>query len=126
MSVFEQMKVSNAAGTTINPATDDNLPGNLSDALFILRQIRKAIEPLAVQDAQQRQRVVVDTLPTLGTVTNVTNLPTLANVTTVATVTTVTNNVPSNIVQLNSVDPRYMLMDIAHSAYADGIRRQLN
>ncbi len=121
MSNFEQMRVTNAAGTAINPARKEDveaLPSGMNDALFILRQIRKILEPLATQDLQQRQRVVIDA-------GSITTLPTVANVTTVATLTTVTNNVPANVVQFNGVDPRFFLMDTARNAYANGIRSKL-
>ena len=121
MSNFEQMRVANAAGTAINPSREEDieaLPNSMSDALFILKSIRKMLEPLAVQDSNTRQRIVVDSA---GAVT-VTALPTLANVTTLGTIT---NNVPSNLVQFNGVDPRYMLMDIARHAYSHGIRSNL-
>lgn len=73
-----------------------------------LRRLLKIAECLAVTDANQRQRVVVDTLPTLGTVT---------------TVTTVTNLTSMN--QIAGVDARFFLAETARNAYANGIRSKL-
>ena len=42
----------NASGTTINPATDETVQ--------LLRRMVKLLEPLAVQDSSQRQRVTVE------------------------------------------------------------------
>ncbi len=75
------------------------------EGLYLLRRIVKICECLMVVDSNQRQRVTVDALPTLGTVTTVSTLTTLNG--------------------LQSLDPRYMMSDIARSAYATAIRQNL-
>jgi hypothetical protein len=52
----------NASGTTINPATDETV--------LLLRRMVQLLTPIATQDAQQRQRVVIDagTLTLVSTV----------------------------------------------------------
>jgi hypothetical protein len=85
----------NASGNTINPATEE--------AIILLRRMVKLMEPLAVQDSQQRQRVTVDAP--------------------IATVTTV--NGVGNIAAYGGVDPRFQFIDAARMAYATGIRNNL-
>jgi hypothetical protein len=83
----------NASGVTINPATDETV--------LLLRRMVKLMEPLAVQDAQQRQRVFVESITTV----------TVGNV--------------SNISALGGVDPRFQFIDQARNAFANGIRQNL-
>ena len=83
----------NASGVTINPATDETV--------LLLRRMVKLMEPLAVQDAQQRQRVFVESIATV----------TVGNV--------------SNISALGGVDPRFQFIDQARNAFANGIRQNL-
>jgi hypothetical protein len=85
----------NASGNTINPATEE--------AIILLRRMVKLMEPLAVQDSQQRQRVAIDAP--------------------IATVTTV--NGVNNIAAYGGVDPRFQFIDAARMAYATGIRNNL-
>ena len=85
----------NASGNTINPATEE--------AIILLRRMVKLMEPLAVQDSQQRQRVAIDAP--------------------IATVTTV--NGVGNIAAYGDVDPRFQFIDAARMAYANGIRNNL-
>jgi hypothetical protein len=83
----------NASGITINPATDETV--------LLLRRMVKLMEPLAVQDAQQRQKVFVESIVTV----------TVGNV--------------SNISALGGVDPRFQFIDQARNAFANGIRQNL-
>jgi hypothetical protein len=76
------------------PSTDDSV--------VLLRRLIQLLTPIAVQDGQQRQRVVIDSLSGGITLTNVGTLNTLAN-----------------------VDPRFLFIDTARTAYSDGIRRNL-
>jgi hypothetical protein len=87
----------NDSGVTINPATDETV--------LLLRRMLKLMEPLAVQDSLQRQRVNVEAITTV-TVGNVTNI--------------------SNITALGGVDPRFQFIDTARNAFANGIRQNLN
>jgi hypothetical protein len=91
----DSLNVLNASGNTINPATEE--------AIILLRRMVKLMEPLAVQDSQQRQRVTVDAP--------------------IATVTTV--NGVGNIAAYGGVDPRFQFIDAARMAYATGIRNNL-
>jgi hypothetical protein len=84
----------NASGTTINPATDETV--------LLLRRMVQLLTPIATQDAQQRQRVVIDA----GTLTLVSTV--------------------SNISGLGGVDPRFQFIDQARNAFANGIRQNLN
>ena len=86
----------------------------------LLERIADLLEPLATQDAANRQRIAVDSIAaglTLGTV---------STVTTCSTVTTVTNPVPlGNLATMGGVDPRYLFIDTARTAYSEGLRRNL-
>jgi hypothetical protein len=93
----DSINVLNASGTTINPATEETL--------LLLRRMVRLMEPLAVQDSQQRQRVVVETI---------------ANMNTVGSVGTI-----SNIALYGGVDPRFQFIDAARNAFANGIRQNL-
>lgn len=85
----------NASGTTINPATEETL--------VLLRRMVKLMEPLAVQDSQQRQRVAVETIANMATLAQLNNMSTFG-----------------------SVDGRFHFIDMARNAYANGIRNNLN
>ncbi len=90
--------------TQINPATDDSLT--------YLRRIVRQIDSLAVVDSAQRQKVTVEGATiTSGTITTVTTVTTAASVT--------------NLVALGGVDGRYLFIDTARNAYANGIRSNL-
>lgn len=102
-------KIKDSDNNVINPATDESL--------ILLRRMLRQIDSLAVIDSAQRQRVTIDSISnnlTLGTVS------TVATVTTVNTVTTV-----SNVVSMGGVDARFLYMDTARNAYANGVRSNL-
>jgi hypothetical protein len=84
----------NDSGVTINPATDETV--------LLLRRMVQLLTPIATQDSQQRQRVVIDA----GTLTLVSTV--------------------SNISGLGGVDPRFQFIDQARNAFANGIRQNLN
>lgn len=101
--------IKDTTDTQINPATDDSA--------MLLRRLVKQVDSLAVVDSAQRQRVTIDSISgslTLSTIT------TVSNVTTVATVTSATN-----LVALGGVDGRYLYIDTARNASANGIRNNL-
>jgi hypothetical protein len=76
------------------PSTDDSV--------VLLRRLIQLLTPIAVQDGQQRQRVVIDSMSGGMTLTTVNNLNNLAG-----------------------VDTRYFLMDTARNVFANGIRQNL-
>ena len=115
--------------TTTMSATDGlqvyiDIPTNLAvdtaaahDAYthLLLERIADLLEPMATQDSSNRQRVSVDAFP-----------GTIATITTLGTLTTVTNAVPlGNLPTVGGVDGRYLFIDTARNAYAQGIRSNL-
>lgn len=79
---------------------------------LLLERMCTLLAPMATQDAAQRQRVSVDAFP--GTIATIT------------AVTGITNAIPvGNIATLGGVDPRFLIIDTARNAYANGIRSKL-
>ena len=76
------------------PSTDDSV--------VLLRRLIQLLTPIAVQDAQQRQRITIDAMSGGMTLSNLATLTTLAN-----------------------VDARYIQMDTARNVFANGIRQNL-
>lgn len=112
MSYFDQTRVANAAGTTINPATDE--------AIILLRRMVKLLESNAVVDSSQRQRVVVEQA-TAANLNVTTTLPaSAANIGQV-----VAGYGPQAAAAANIIDSRFQLIDIARNTYANGIRSKL-
>ena len=89
----KEVNLLNENGQTINPAQDETI--------ILLRRIAKLLEPSAVQDANNRQRVAVEAMPLIA----------------VSTV--------SNLAAYGGVDARYQFIDAARLTYAQGIRRNL-
>jgi len=83
---------------------DDSYTPSSDEAIALLRRMVKLMEPLAVQDSQQRQRVVVESITT-------------GNLNVVASI--------GNVVGLGGVDPRFQFIDQARTAYATGIRANI-
>jgi hypothetical protein len=81
---------------TFTPASEESVQ--------YLKKIIQILTPISVQDANQRQRVVVEGI-TAGTIT---------------TVSTV-----SNLALYGGVDPRFQFIDAARLTYAQGIRNNL-
>jgi len=81
---------------------DDSYTPASDEALVLLRRMVKLMEPLAVQDSLQRQRVVVDASIGVTTVNNINNLG-----------------------GLGGVDPKFQFIDQARNAYANGIRANI-
>lgn len=82
---------------------------------LLLQRICDLLEPMATQDAAQRQRVTVDAI-----VPNV-----VIGSGTVTTVSTITNAVPvGNIATLGGGNPEWTFMDIARQSY-DTLRSKL-
>ena len=96
----------NASGTTINPATDETV--------LLLRRMLKLMEPLSVQDTNQRQRISLDASTTTVAVAQATASSLNANVGTVG-----------NISLIAGIDPRFQFIDNARIAFATGIRNNL-
>jgi hypothetical protein len=80
---------------------DDSYTPASDEALVLLRRMVKLMEPLAVQDSSQRQRVTIDS----GVISTVSAL--------------------NNIGAFGSVDPKYQFIDQARNAYANGIRANI-
>lgn len=82
----------------------DTVPAS-DESLILLRRMLKIMESLTVVDANQRQRVTID---------SITGSLTLATVTTVG-----------NISLIAGVDPRMQFVDLARNTYSNGIRSKL-
>lgn len=95
--------VQNAAGTTINPSTEESV--------VFLRRIVRLLESQAVVDSSNRQRITLDSIAASLTLTTVT---------TVSTVTSVTN-----VATIGSYAVNQMFSDVAKNTYANSIRRNL-
>jgi hypothetical protein len=107
--------IKDTTDTVVNPATDDSA--------MLLRRLVKQVDSLAVVDSAQRQKVTLDSITgslTLSTVTTVGTVTTVSTVTAVTTVTTVTS-----LTALGGVDGRYLYIDTARNASANGIRSNL-
>lgn len=98
--------VNDTTATQINPATEDST--------ILLRRIIRQVDSLGVVDSAQRQKITID---------SITGSLTLSTVTTVGTVSTVTS--ATNLVALGGVDGRYLHIDTARNAYANGVRNNL-
>jgi hypothetical protein len=88
------------------PATEETLKV-LKDQNDLLRRIVQVVNPIATQDALQRQRVAVETMPTT-TVQGTVGVSTVSNITAFA-----------------GVDVRFQFTDAARLTYAQGIRKNL-
>jgi hypothetical protein len=91
----DSLNLLNISGDTINPATEE--------ALILLRRMVKLMEPLSVQDTQQRQRVAVETIANMNTLSILTNMT-----------------------GFGGVDGRFHFMEVARISYSNGIRNNLN
>ena len=107
--------IKNASDVRINPATQETLALVATDEnILLLRRIARQIDSLAVVDSAQRQKITLDSISaslTLGTITTVTTVSSLTSAT--------------NLVALGGVDGRYLYIDTARNAYANGIRNNL-
>lgn len=78
---------------------------------LLLERIADLLEPIATQDVANRQRIAIDAI---------------SGGLTLATLSTISNAVPvGNVATLGLVDPRYLFIDTARNAYAQGIRSNL-
>lgn len=84
----KQLQVEDSTGAVINPATDEGV--------ILLRRLVQMLAPIATQDINQRQRIVIEG----------------------------THNV-NNVQLLGGIDFRYEAMDIARNTFANGIRQNL-
>lgn len=82
----------------------DSAPSS-DESIILLRRMVKIMESLTVVDANQRQRVTID---------SITGSLVLATVSTVG-----------NVNAFGGSDARYQLIDIARNTYANGIRKNL-
>jgi hypothetical protein len=92
--------------TTGMSATDDlqifyedaNTNAASDESVILLRRIAKLLEPMATQDAQQRQRIALDSSSV---------------------------QITTNPTSMGNVDTRFMIADWARTAYNTGIRAKL-
>lgn len=85
---------------------DNDAAAASDESIILLRRMVKIMESLSVVDSTQRQRVTVDAISGGLTVTNVTQV--------------------GSVTQLGGVDSRYLMIDTARNAYANGIRSKLD
>lgn len=76
-----------------------NMAQNTDNSVQLLKRMLKILEPISTQDSSQRQRVAVETIANMSTVTTVSNLNAVAG-----------------------IDYRWLIIDQARNAYANGIR----
>ena len=107
MSFFDQTRITNTAGTAINPVEDESV--------LLLRRMVKLLESNAVVDVANRQKVTVEG----ATITS-------GTITTVSTVSTVGSATVANVALMANVDPRFQMIDWARQAYNSGIRANLS
>ena len=115
--------IKNASDAQINPATQETVATLATDEnIILLRRMTKQLEALSTVDSSTRQIVLAQnpTAANLTATVSIASAQTLATVTTVATVTSA-----SNVVALGGVDGRYLFIDTARNAYANGIRNNL-
>lgn len=93
-----------ATGLPMTPAYDSTVE-SLNESVILLRRIAKLLEPMGTQDAQQRQKVAIDSSITVAV--------------------GVAQGTLSNVTALGGVDARYQFIDTARIAYATGIRAKL-
>lgn len=105
--------------SALNSATSENqatqkaildallvMAGNSNDTLKLMAVLKKNLEPISTQDANQRQRVSVDNAVVVtGTLTAVTTV--------------------ANAAALGGVDYRFQIIDQARNTYSNGARRNL-
>ena len=93
-----------ATGLPMTPAYDSSVVAvgdaveALNESVILLRRIAKLLEPMAVQDTNNRQRVNVESVGV---------------------------QITTNPTAMGSVDTRYMIADWARTAYNTGIRAKL-
>lgn len=108
----------NIADAQINPATQETVATLATDEnLLLLRRMNKQLESLSTVDSATRQRVAVEAMPTTtvtGTITAVTNVNGFGG-----------STILPNLTALGGVDARYLYIDTARNAYANGIRNNL-
>lgn len=91
-----------------SPATEQTanllltLSENIDSSVFLLKRIAKIVEPISVQDINQRQRVTIDAISGGITLSNVTNLQ-----------------------ALGGVDYRFQMIDQARNTYSNSIRNNI-
>lgn len=110
MAYFELTNVADDRGRIANPASEESI--------ILLRRIAKILESTAAADAQQRQRVTVD---------SITGALTLATITTVGTVSSITAGTITTVGNIGTMAGwnQQMFADPARTAYNTGIRQQL-
>lgn len=119
LSATDSLQIYVDVPTTVNI---DQASANDAYTHILLQKICDLLEPMATQDAAQRQRVTVDSITAGQTITTVGTVSTI----TAGTITTITNAVPvGNVATLGGGNPEWQMIDTARAAYNTGIRSQL-
>jgi hypothetical protein len=118
----DSVGLKDVAGVAVNPASDD--------AIVYLRRMVKLMESQATVDTRQRQRVVLDGIGTgsSGVTTELAaSLPVTATCsgTVTANIGTGTMAALTTLNQISGVDGKFLLIDTARNAYANGVRLNL-
>lgn len=96
-----------------------------ADIHLALQKMCDLLEPMATQDAAQRQRITVDAITAGLALPTVTTVGTVSTITG-GTITTITNPVPvGNIATLGGGNPEWQMIDVARASYNTGLRSQL-
>ena len=94
--------------TIDTPASEETLQllltmvQNSDNSIQLIKRLLKILEPISTQDSSQRQRVAVETIANMSTLSTVSNLNAVAG-----------------------VDYRWLIIDQARNAYANGIRNNI-
>jgi hypothetical protein len=107
----------------------DFIKSDTNESIILLRRIAHLLSPIATQDSNQRQRVVVEAMPASTTVTGTVTVAqaTAASLNatvagTVAVTQATAANLNANVGLVAGIDPRFQFVDAARTAYATGIR----
>ena len=107
------VQLKDTTSTVINPATEDSM--------VLLRRIVRQIDSLATVDTKQRQRVTADAWgASIDTGAGASSAGTTIRVAVSSDTYTTTS-----ITNFGGVDGRYLFIDTARNAYANGIRQNL-
>jgi hypothetical protein len=121
----KKVQVVNTSGAQTNVASEE--------AILLLRKIVMLLESSAVVDASRRQRVTIDAVGATGGAAS-TNVNTTVPISGTVAVSAGTANIGQVVVGFggqasaaaNIIDSRFMMIDTARNAYANGIRSKLS
>ena len=117
----------------LNIAAKDNSLVLMQSQLDMMKRVVKLLESNATVDVSNRQRIAVETIPTVAVTLAAAPTTTIITTGTTATVAQNTNASPytlGNVTALSisegPVDQRWRIIDAARTAFANGIRNNLN